>query len=83
MKKAVDVDWPQRALDQVRDNAAYWHSDRAKRVTVVKYLEQQGCPHAAWLISELLRKGILYEPVPGYVAVVPIPQREKKGGVNK
>jgi len=79
MKKANLVDWPQRVIDEIRDQAASWNSDWAKIGKVVDRLRAQGCKNATWLVDEMVRRGMLYMPRPGFVAVVPVTERARRG----
>ena len=49
----------EKILQEVRDHAAYWHSDRAKRITVEKHLKQKGMKDVEIKIDDLIRTGKL------------------------
>jgi hypothetical protein len=46
-------------LQEVRDHAAYWKSDRAKRITVEKHLTQKGIENVESKIDGLIKAGKL------------------------
>jgi hypothetical protein len=46
-------------LQEIRDHAQYWHSDRAKRITVEKHLKQKGVENVEAKIDELVKAGKL------------------------
>lgn len=46
-------------LQEVRDHAAYWHSDIAKRITVEKHLAQKGIENVQSKIDVLIKAGKL------------------------
>lgn len=46
-------------LQEVRDHAAYWKSDRAKRITVEKHLTQKGIVDVEPKIDDLIKAGKL------------------------
>lgn len=46
-------------LQEVRDHAAYWHSDMAKRITVEKHLEQKGVKDVEAKMDEMIKAGKL------------------------
>jgi len=46
-------------LQEVRDHAAYWHSDMAKRITVEKYLKQKGIINVEAKVDGLIKAGKL------------------------
>jgi DNA-directed RNA polymerase subunit RPC12/RpoP len=49
----------ERILQEVRDHAAYWHSDMAKRLTVEKHLAQKGIIDVETKVNELIKTGKL------------------------
>ena len=46
-------------LQEVRDHAAYWHSDMAKRITVEKHLKQKGIKDVEEKIDAMTKAGTL------------------------
>jgi len=46
-------------LQEVRDHAAYWHSDMAKRITVEKHLKQKGIKDVEEKIDAMVKAGKL------------------------
>lgn len=46
-------------LREVRDHAAYWHSDIAKRITVEKHLTQKGIKDVEAKVDALIKAGKL------------------------
>lgn len=48
-----------KILREVRDHATYWHSDRAKRITVEKHLKQKGMEDVEAKIDHLIKIGKL------------------------
>ena len=48
-----------KILQEVRDHAAYWHSDMAKRVTVEKHLSEKGIKYVAFKVELLIGSGRL------------------------
>jgi hypothetical protein len=46
-------------LREVRDHAAYWRSDMAKRITVEKHLTQKGVKDVEAKVDALIKKGKL------------------------
>lgn len=63
--KGSSVKWTQgndeteRILQEIRDHAVYWHSDRAKRITVEKHLKQKGMKDVEAKIDALIKAGKL------------------------
>ena len=49
----------ERILQEVRDHATYWHSDKAKRITVERHLKQKGMKDVEIKIDDLIRTGKL------------------------
>lgn len=49
----------QQILAEVKDHAAFWHSDMAKRCTVEKHLAQKGMPDVEAKVNELIKTGKL------------------------
>jgi hypothetical protein len=46
-------------LQEVRDHAAYWQSDMAKRITVEKHLREKGMKDVAAKVDQLIKAGKL------------------------
>jgi hypothetical protein len=46
-------------LKEVRDHAAYWHSDMAKRITVEKHLTQKGMKDVESKVDAMIKLGKL------------------------
>jgi hypothetical protein len=76
-------------LKEVRDHAKYWHSDKAKRITVEKHLEKKGLKDVHVKVDELIRWGkliLIPQPRGDYLRILddellpllmqPIPQGE-------
>lgn len=56
-------------LKQIRHNADYWGSLRAKRATVEKYLRAKGLENPARHIDNLIEAGLVHVPRKNYVAL--------------
>lgn len=56
-------------IQQIRHNAAYWESRRAKRSTVEKYCLEKGILNATAIMNSLIRRGKVFEPRPHYVSL--------------
>jgi hypothetical protein len=46
-------------LQEVRDHAAYWQSDMAKRITVEKHLREKGMKDVVAKVDQLIKAGKL------------------------
>jgi hypothetical protein len=63
----------EKILQEVKDHAAYWHSDMAKRVTVEKHLKQKGIQLVEARVDLLIKAGkleVIKAPRGDYLKVV-------------
>lgn len=66
-------------IKQIVHNCNYWNSQICKRETLEKYCREKGVSNPTAILNDLIRRGIVYEPRPGYVGLT---EPEKHGLKN-
>jgi hypothetical protein len=57
-----------KIIEQIMENCKYWQSNICKRDTMEKYAkEKRGVPDPTAIVDQLIRRGVLYTPKPGYI----------------
>lgn len=69
VRPLVETD-EEKVITQTVENCEYWASNICKRETLEKYcIEKRGVPNPGEILDDLIRRGVVYTPKPGYVGL--------------